>query len=95
MVALRSGGRQDAVLLMVVWGLTVAALVLGIILVAPILIFWGVVGLIGAGFLTRIHRRTGAAQHPGAPESADQSPAAPDNGPADPVGSADDEEKIP
>ncbi|MGF7239149.1 MAG: hypothetical protein ACQSGP_29965 [Frankia sp.] len=86
MVALRSGGRQDAVLLMVVWGLTVAALVLGIILVAPILIFWGLVGLVGAGFLTRIHRRTGAAP---------KHPAGHDNGPADPAGPAGNEEKIP
>ena len=74
MVALRSGGRQDVALLVAVWVLTVAALVLGIVLVAPILIFWGAVGLVGAFFLTRIHRRTtsAAAEEPreSAPDSA-------------------------
>jgi hypothetical protein len=88
MVALRSGGRQDAILLVVVWVLTVAALALGAVLAAPILIFWGVVGLAGAGFLTRIHLRTRAA--------ADAADAAADNdGPADPTGQAGDEEKVP
>jgi hypothetical protein len=58
MVGLRSGGRQDGILLVLVWVLTVAALAAGIALVVPLLIFWGVVGLIGAAFLTRIHLRT-------------------------------------
>jgi hypothetical protein len=84
MVALRSGGRQDAVLLMVVWVLTVAALALGVVLAAPILIFWGVVGLAGAGFLTRIHLRTRA-----------RTTARDDDDPADPAGPAGDEEKVP
>jgi hypothetical protein len=91
MVALRSGGRQDAVLLAVVWVLTAAALALGVALAAPILIFWGVVGLAGAGFLTRIHLRTGARLPGGASGDAPDD----DDDPADPAGPAGDEEKVP
>ncbi|SNQ45697.1 conserved hypothetical protein [Frankia canadensis] len=53
---LRSG-RQDRVLVVVVWALTVVVLGLGIATVSPILIVWGVIGLPAAVFLTFVHVR--------------------------------------
>jgi hypothetical protein len=78
MVVLRSA-RQDRWLLVPVWALTVAALGLGIVLVAPILIFWGAVGLIGALFATRVLLRDVRS------EAADTADAA---GTADTAGTA-------
>ncbi|MCK9876117.1 hypothetical protein MXD59_10060 [Frankia sp. Ag45/Mut15] len=56
MVTLRSR-RQDRLLVVVVWLLTVVVLGLGIATVNPILLLWGVIGLPGAVFLTRVHLR--------------------------------------
>lgn len=56
MVALRST-RQDRALLVAVWALTLVVLAVGIAAVSPVLLLWGVVGLPGAIFLTRVHLR--------------------------------------
>jgi len=65
MVALRST-RQDRTLLIVLWLFTVLVLVLGGIVVSPILLVWGTVGLLAAVFLTRIHLRDTRARSGGA-----------------------------
>jgi len=64
MVALRST-RQDRTLLIVLWLFTVLVLVLGGIVVSPILLVWGTVGLLAAVFLTRIHLRDTRARSGG------------------------------
>jgi len=64
MVALRST-RQDRTLLIVLWLFTVLVLVLGGIVVNPILLVWGTVGLLAAVFLTRIHLRDTRARSGG------------------------------
>ncbi|SBW28105.1 hypothetical protein [Protofrankia symbiont of Coriaria ruscifolia] len=56
MVALRSR-REDRTLLVAAWVLAVTVLVLGVAVVAPILIMWGVLGVAAAVFATRIHLR--------------------------------------
>ncbi|MCK9904248.1 hypothetical protein CC117_09915 [Parafrankia colletiae] len=56
MVELRSG-RQDRVLLLVVWGLTLVVLVLGALTLSPILLVWGIIGLPAAVALGYVHLR--------------------------------------
>jgi hypothetical protein len=56
MVSLRSG-RQDRLLVVVVWLLTVVVLGLGIATLNPILLIWGVLGLPAAVFLSYVHLR--------------------------------------
>ncbi len=56
MVALRSG-RQDRRLIAVLWVLTLAVLGTGVASAKPVLIFWGVLGVAGSVFLTRVHVR--------------------------------------
>ncbi|MBL7496782.1 hypothetical protein I6A84_37180 [Frankia sp. CNm7] len=75
MVALRST-RQDRTLLIAVWALTVVVLVLGGIVVSPILLVWGTVGLIAAIYLTRIHIRDTRSRgnRPGDGPGADGAP---------------------
>ncbi|WP_076842965.1 MULTISPECIES: hypothetical protein [Protofrankia] len=90
MVALRSR-REDRVLLVAAWVLTVAALVLGVVASAPILILWGVLGVGAAVFATRIHLRDTRPRQPdpatgtrpaGEAQPADQArPAGADHGP--------------
>ncbi|AEH11046.1 MULTISPECIES: hypothetical protein [Protofrankia] len=63
MVALRSR-REDRVLLVAAWVLTVIALVLGVVASAPILILWGVLGVGAAVFATRIHLRDTRVHQP-------------------------------
>jgi|GEM_PF-2761628 len=64
MVKLRST-RQDRTLLIAVWVLTVIVLVLGGLAVSPILLVWGVVGLLAAIYLTRVHIRDTRAPRQG------------------------------
>jgi hypothetical protein len=56
MVALQSR-RADRIPLVAVWVLTLAVLAVGIAAVSPILIVWGVLGVVGVVFLTRVHLR--------------------------------------
>ncbi|CAJ64486.1 hypothetical protein; putative signal peptide [Frankia alni ACN14a] len=71
-MSLRSG-RQDRLLVVVVWLLTVVVLGLGIATVNPILLVWGVLGLPAAVFLSYVHLR-------------DTRPPAGPAGPAGPIG---------
>ncbi|CAO5229482.1 hypothetical protein [Frankia sp. AgKG'84/4] len=75
MVSLRSS-RQDRTLLVVVWLLDLVVLGLGIALLQPALLLWGVIGLPGAVFLTRVHLRDTRRRPPAAPPS-DDGPAPP------------------
>ncbi|MCM3925313.1 hypothetical protein ND748_27050 [Frankia sp. AiPs1] len=69
MVSLRSG-RQDRLLVVVVWLLTVVVLGLGIATLNPILLIWGVLGLPAAVFLSYVHLRdTRPPAGPGGGES--------------------------
>ncbi len=70
MVSLRSG-RQDRTLLIVVWVLDLVVLGLGIATLQPVLLLWGVIGLPGAVFLTRVHLRDTRARPPSAPPGDD------------------------
>ncbi|WP_322761483.1 hypothetical protein [Frankia sp. Cr2] len=56
MVALRSR-RADRAPLVAVWVLGLAVLGVGIAAASPILIIWGVLGVGGSAFATRIHLR--------------------------------------
>jgi hypothetical protein len=83
-VALRST-RQDRALLFTVWALTLVVLAAGIATINPVLLLWGVVGLPGAIFMTRIHiRDTRRAASSGDGSSAD---------PAEPTGAGDRSER--
>ncbi|WP_239308756.1 hypothetical protein [Frankia sp. Cj3] len=87
MVALRSQ-RADRVPLVAVWVLALAALGVGITAVSPILIVWGVLGVAGSAFATRIHLRdTGPRRSADTamPNPAEDRPSAP----SDPSGEAD------
>ncbi|EIV95885.1 hypothetical protein [Frankia sp. QA3] len=66
MVNLRSG-RQDRLLVIVVWLLTVVVLGLGIATVNPILLVWGVLGLPAAVFLSYVHLRDTRPRPPSGP----------------------------
>ncbi|CAO5164875.1 conserved hypothetical protein [Frankia sp. AiPs1] len=72
MVTLRSG-RQDRLLVLVVWLLTAVVLGLGIATVNPILLLWGVIGLPAAGFLTYVHLRDTRAGRPDPANPSDPS----------------------
>jgi hypothetical protein len=56
MVALQSR-RADRIPLVALWVLTLAVLAVGIAAVSPLLIVWGVLGVAGVAFLTRVHLR--------------------------------------
>lgn len=66
MVNLRSG-RQDRLLVIVVWLLTVVVLGLGIATASPILLVWGVLGLPAAVFLSYVHLRDTRSGPPAGP----------------------------
>ncbi|WP_322780681.1 hypothetical protein [Frankia sp. Cas4] len=63
MVALRSR-RADRAPLVAVWVLGLAVLGVGIAAVSPILIIWGVLGVAGSAFATRIHLRDTGLHRP-------------------------------
>ncbi|WP_322766542.1 hypothetical protein [Frankia sp. Cr1] len=63
MVALRSR-RADRAPLVAVWVLGLAVLGVGIAAVSPILIIWGVLGVAGSAFATRIHLRDTGIHRP-------------------------------
>ncbi|MCM3886619.1 hypothetical protein [Frankia sp. R82] len=88
MVTLRSG-RQDRLLVVVVWVLTVVVLALGIATVNPILLLWGVIGLPAAVFLTRVHLRDTRSGGPGPTEPP--TPVAGSPGTEDPSDSTSEE----
>jgi hypothetical protein len=75
MVALRST-RQDRTLLIVLWAFTAIVLTLGGLAVSPILLVWGVVGLLAAIYLTRIHIRDTRASAAGGASGGPASTAA-------------------
>ncbi|KJE22074.1 hypothetical protein FF36_03666 [Frankia torreyi] len=85
MVSLRSG-RQDRLLVVVVWLLTVVVLGLGIATVNPILLVWGVLGLPAAVFLSYVHLRDtrppagpGGSGGPGGAETTSAEPGSADD----------------
>jgi len=85
MVKLRST-RQDRTLLIAVWVLTVIVLVLGGLAVSPILLVWGVVGLLAAIYLTRVHIRDTRAPRQGLGDGS--APNASEGDEADAAGAA-------
>ncbi len=97
MVALRSR-RADRAPLVAVWVLGLAVLGVGIAAASPILIIWGVLGVGGSAFATRIHLRdTGirrsredieTSNPTQAGSSAPSDSSGPSEGPADSSGRA-------
>ncbi|WP_261568290.1 hypothetical protein [Frankia gtarii] len=86
MVNLRSG-RQDRLLVIMVWLLTVVVLGLGIATTSPILLVWGVLGLPAAVFLSYVHLRDTRSGPPagsgGAAEPTSAEPTSAESGSTD------------